>query len=166
MSIDYSSHPLVLGNTYDDQDVEFQLVNPISDFTSGLLLVTVNDLTTNELLHEAMMPKKYLLDLILGKATDNSFSHGKVVERSSYAHLKNRPQILDKTIAQTCNAHQRDAFKQAGVNLQSQEAYEMAVKGLVKPLKEQTGCAIIYGIGQVCHQHLLLLDRTIYCPDY
>ena len=142
--IDYSSHPLVLGDVYEDQDIEFQLVNSVSDFTSGLLLVTVNDIITNEMLHDAMLPKQYVLDLTLGKATDNSFCHGKVLERSTFAHLKNRPQILEKAMAQICSAHQRDAFKQAGVNLQSQEAYDMAVKGLVRPVKEQAGCAIIY----------------------
>eukprot|EP00093_Oithona_nana_P010964 10964.XXX_314233_311586_1 [CDS] Oithona nana genome sequencing. len=92
------------------------------------------------------MPKQYILRLILGKATTNSFSHGKVLEKSSFAHLKNRPQILEKTLAQVRSAHQRDAFKQAGVNIQSQEAYELAVKGLVKPTSEREGYTIVYGL--------------------
>ena len=145
--IDYSSHPLVLGDTFEDQDVAFQLINEMSDFSSGLTLVTVNDLPSTELLHESIMPKQYILSLILGKATDNSFSHGKVVEKSTFNHLRNRPQVLERTLAQIRSAHQRDAFKQAGVNLQSQEAYRLAVKGLVKPTSsEHAGYTIVYGL--------------------
>ena len=62
--IDYSSHPLVLGDTFGDQDMEFQLVNEVGDFSSGLVLVTVNDLPSTRLLHEAVMPKQYILSLI------------------------------------------------------------------------------------------------------
>ena len=131
--IDYSSHPLVLGDAFDDRDIEFQLVNDLTDFSSGLVLVTINDLACNEMLHDSILPKQYILSLIMGQATDNSFSHGKIVEKSSYAHLKKRPQLIEKTIAQICSSHQRDAFRQAGVNLQSQEAYAMAAKGLVRP---------------------------------
>ena len=144
--LDYSSHPLVLGDTFGDQDVELQIVNAVSDFSSGLVLVTVNDLPSTQILQDAILPKQYILSLILGRATNNSLSHGKVLEKSSFAHLKNRPQILEKTLAQVRSAHQRDAFKQAGVNIQSQEAYELAVKGLVKPTSEQEGYTIVYGL--------------------
>ena len=144
--LDYSSHPLVLGDTFGDQDVELQIVNAVSDFSSGLVLVTVNDLPSTQILQDAILPKQYILSLILGRATNNSLSHGKVLEKSSFAHLKNRPQILEKTLAQVRSAHQRDAFKQAGVNMQSQEAYELAVKGLVKPTSEQEGYTIVYGL--------------------
>ena len=144
--LDYSSHPLVLGDTFGDQDVELQIVNAASDFSSGLVLVTVNDLPSTQILQDAILPKQYILSLILGRATNNSLSHGKVLEKSSFGHLKNRPQILEKTLAQVRSAHQRDAFKQAGVNMQSQEAYELAVKGLVKPTSEQEGYTIVYGL--------------------
>ena len=93
-----------------------------------------------------------ILDIELGKATDNSFSHGKVLEKSTYEHLKGRPQILDKLLSSIRSTHQRDAFKQAGVSLQSQQAYELAVKGLIRPLKEHSGYTLIYGLDCVIYK--------------
>ena len=74
------------------------------------------------------MLRQYLLKIELGKATDNSFSHGKVLEKSTYEHLKGRRQILEKSLAQIRSSHQRTAFNQAGVNMQSKQAYNLAVK--------------------------------------
>ena len=74
------------------------------------------------------MLRQYLLKIELGKATDNSFSHGMVREKSTYEHLKGRRQIIEKQLAQIRSSHQRDAFKQSGVHLQSKEAYNLAVK--------------------------------------
>ena len=87
-----------------------------------------------------------------------SFADGKVLEKSTYHHIKGRPQILDKVLANIRSNHQRDAFKQAGVNLQSQKAYEMAVKGLVRPMKEHVGYTLIYGLNCILFEppHLTL----------
>ena len=65
---------------------------------------------------------------------------------------------MDKVLANIRSNHQRDAFKQAGVNLQSQKAYEMAVKGLVRPMKEHVGYTLIYGLNCILFEppHLTL----------
>ena len=122
------SHPYVLGDVYSDHDIIFQAVNDLNDFTSGLSLVTVNDLEGFDEIRNNVVLRQYLLKIELGKATDNSFSHGKVLEKSTFEHLKGKRQIIEKQLAQIRSSHQRDAFKQAGINLQSKEAYDLAVK--------------------------------------
>ena len=91
---------------------------------------------------------RYLLNIELGKAIDTSFCHGKIREKSTYEHLKGQP-LLDKALASIRSSHQRDAFRQAGVHLQSQLAYQMAVKCLIRPVQEHKGACLIYGLNCV-----------------
>jgi hypothetical protein len=147
--IDYSNHPLVLGDRFHDDDLEFEEVNQLNIWTSGLSLITVNDSEIQEKIKNLVLPRQYLLKAELGIATDNSYKSGKVVEKSTFEHLISRPQILDKALAGIRSSHQRDAFRQAGVNLQSQEAYELAVQGLVRPQAEHEGYPLIYGLNCV-----------------
>ena len=124
----FSSHPYVLGDVYSDEDIVFQGINSLNDFTSGISLVAVNANEDFEEIQNSIVLRQYLLKIELGKATDNSFSHGKILEKSTYEHLKGRRQILEKQLAAIRSSHQRDAFKQAGVHIQSKKAYELAVK--------------------------------------
>jgi len=144
--IDYSSHPFVLGDVYSDDDIVFQAVNNLNDFTSGISLVAVNANEDFEEIKNSVVLRQYLLKIELGKATDNSFSHGKVLEKSTYDHLKGRRSLIEKRLAQIRSSHQKTAFKQAGVHMQSKQAYNLAVKGLVRPIKEHEGYALIYGL--------------------
>ena len=144
--IDYASHPHVLGDAFDNQDFIFEPINELNEFTSGLCLITVNAPEIYQAFKDQVLLRQYLLHMELGKATDNSFSHGKVLEKSTFQHLINRPQILEKQLAKIVSSHQRDAFFQAGVSLRSKEAYNLAVKGLVRPIKEHAGYTLIYGL--------------------
>ena len=144
--VDYSSHPLVLGDAYEDEDFLFQPVNNISEFSSGLSIISVNAPKIHEEFTNQVFLKQYFLKMELGKATDNGFYFGKMIEKSTYDHLKKRPQILEKRLAKIRSSYQRDAFRQAGVQLKSKEAYQLAVKGLVRPIKEHEGYALMYGL--------------------
>ena len=93
------------------------------------------------------MLRQYLLKIELGKATDNSFSHGKVLEKSTFEHLKGKRQILEKHLAQIRSSHQRDAFKQAGIHLQSKEAYDLAVKAQWKISTDVYIFLLIFNVG-------------------
>ena len=124
----YFSHPYVLGDVYSDEDIVFQAINNLNDFTSGISLVAVNANEDFEEILNSIVLRQYLLKIELGKATDNSFSHGKVLEKSTYGHLKGRRSLIEKRLAQIRSSHQRTAFKQAGVHMQSKQAYNLAVK--------------------------------------
>lgn len=144
--IDYSSHPLVLGDGYDQEDLYFNAVNDLDEFTSGLSLVSINCDETFEKIKSSVFLRQYMLDIEFGKATSNSFSSGRLKEKSSFEHLVGKPQILEKNLAKIRSSHQRDAFKQCGVGLKSKEAYDLAVKGLVKPQEEHEGFTLLYGL--------------------
>lgn len=144
--IDYSSHPYVLGDAISNEDIIFEKVNDIGYHTSGLSLVAINASDIRQAVKQTVLPKQYNLIMELGKATDNSFCTGKVLEKSTYSHLKGRPQLLEKVLSMIRSNHQKEAFRQAGVSLQSQEAYEMAVSGVVLPTKEHPGYTLIYSI--------------------
>ena len=144
--VNYSSHPYVLGDGFTDDDVIFEPVNNLSEFTSGLVLVGVNDPEIREQIRTLVLPRQYIMQIELGIATDNGFKDGKVVERSTWTHLKSRPQLLEKNLAQIRSSHQRDAFRQAGVNLRSKQAYQLAVQGLVRPTREHQGATLLYGL--------------------
>lgn len=150
--IDYSSHPNVLGDGYDTHDIELDAINDLSEFSSGLSVISINapDLAKN--IREDIPLRQYLLQAEVGKATDNSLCFGKVLQKSTWSHLKGRPQLLEKLLANIRSSHQRDAFRQAGVNLRSSEAYQLALKGLVKPTKEHPGATLIYGLECVTYQ--------------
>jgi len=64
-----------------------------------------------------------------------SFVDGKLVEKATFDHLIGRPQVLDRTLASIRASHQRSSFLCNKVNLQSQEAYELAAKGPIRPDK-------------------------------
>ena len=75
--------------------------------------------------------------------------------------MKGRPQILEKVLASIRSSHQRDAFRQAGVHLQSQQAYQMAFKGLIRPVQEHKGACLIYGLNSVlCKPPFITLRVT------
>ncbi len=147
--IDYSSHPLVLGSLFEDEDLITNKVNSPSEHQSGLLLFTVNDGDHCDVIKDFRLLRQYRIEAEFGKATDTSFHWGKVIEKSTYDHVKGRPQVLEHFLATIRSCHQRDAFKQAGVRLTSQEAYEMAVKGLVRPHENFESGSLIYGLDLV-----------------
>ncbi|XP_042913003.1 pseudouridylate synthase TRUB2, mitochondrial-like [Parasteatoda tepidariorum] len=57
---------------------------------------------------------------------------GKIVERSTYSHI--RQGGIDRLLSSIQFTHQALAYRYSGVDIQSQEAYELASKGLVRPI--------------------------------
>ena len=62
--IDYSSHPYVLGDTFFDEDIEFEPINDPGTFTSGICMVALNDPEIREHLHNLILPRQYLLGMV------------------------------------------------------------------------------------------------------
>ncbi|XP_052789334.1 pseudouridylate synthase TRUB2, mitochondrial-like [Mya arenaria] len=78
-----------------------------------------------------------------GYATDNFFHDGKFIERSTYGHVTQGK--LDKVCSAAQTSHQRLMFTYAGVDPQSQDAYELASRGIVRPSSLDTP-PILYGV--------------------
>lgn len=108
-------------------------------------------------------PSTFRLVAELGRSTDTGFVDGKTLEKSVNPHLS-QPKLA-KAMAAIASSHQKQAFnlsrvnmlrqcpidvvsaisKCPQVNLQSQEAYELAAKGPVKPA-QTGGQAVIYSM--------------------
>ncbi|KRY18817.1 putative tRNA pseudouridine synthase 2 [Trichinella patagoniensis] len=106
--IDYSDHPLVIGiNSGCDLIAAMKRLRPLSE---------------------------YHITGMLGRATIDHSVQGKIVEKSTYKHVTctNLNRVLAKLTANNLKA----AFDSAGVDLQSQKAFELASQGLVRPRED------------------------------
>ena len=128
----YADHPLVVGPRYQMNDFKFAATSIMNRDTCGVMICGIN--YGNKLvqrLRDAKCTRFHRVKGLLGQATDNYFHTGKIVERSTHAHVK-RGQI-DKICSSMQSSHQRKMFELCGVDIQSQAAYELAVKGLLRP---------------------------------
>ena len=128
----YADHPLVVGPRYQMHDFKLAATSIMNRDTCGVVVCGINYGT--QLVHrirDAKCTRFYRVKGLLGQATDNYFHTGKIVERSTYAHVKRGH--VDKICSSMQSSHQRKMFELCGVDIQSQAAYELAVKGLLRP---------------------------------
>lgn len=128
----YADNVLVVGPRYQFEDIKITTASMLGTDSSGLMVLGINDGT--KLIHkmkQSSATKLYKVKGLLGEATDNYFITGKIVERSTYKHI--RHDIIDKISASFQSAHQKKMFEFSGVDMQSQAAYELALKGPIRP---------------------------------
>lgn len=78
----------------------------------------------------------------LGKATEDNFEGSRVTNRSAYRHVTAGK--LQALVASLQATYQRQMFDMSGLDMQSQAAYELASKGLIRP--KNTNDMVIYAI--------------------
>lgn len=82
-----------------------------------------------------------------GTATETCFGGGKVLARATYGHVTaGKVQALVASMQAT---YQRQMFALSGIDIQSQTAYELACKGLIRP--KEISMPMIYGIRATGH---------------
>lgn len=86
--------------------------------------------------------RSYHVSGTFGTATENNFRDTKVVARSTYNHVW--PDRIASLLASMQASHQKKMFELAGVDIQSQSAYDMAVRGLIRPATNEI--PVIYGV--------------------
>ncbi|ESO83872.1 hypothetical protein LOTGIDRAFT_222302 [Lottia gigantea] len=142
--IDVSENRLVLGRRYIESDIELFPVAPLQKHSSGVIVMgvgrAVGMLPT---IARAKYMRVYHIRGRFGWATDNFSPKGKIIERTSFSHIT-KPK-LDKICAVVQSNHMKLMFKYAGVKDGSQEAYELASKGLIRPESKDTP-PVIYGV--------------------
>ena len=143
-AVDYATHPLVLGKGFLKDDINVKIVNALQPRESGLCLFTINDPVSCYRIRAQKYPQTIRVEGVFGKMTDTKFEDGKILQKSTFAHLINRPQRLGSLLHSIQSAHQNEAFKYLKVSLQSQEAYEIACRGPVRP--ETLSDGLIYSI--------------------
>ncbi|XP_025829327.1 mitochondrial mRNA pseudouridine synthase Trub2 [Agrilus planipennis] len=134
---------LVVGPRYQFGDVSCSWSSYLGPNTSGVLLLGINDGTkAAKIIRENRLARTYKVRGILGEATDTYFKDGKVVERSTFRFIK--LSHIEKLLTSMQAAHQKKMFELCGVDNQSQAAYELAIRGLIRPASSKI--PVLYGI--------------------
>ncbi|XP_056644810.1 pseudouridylate synthase TRUB2, mitochondrial [Diorhabda sublineata] len=142
-TVDLSYHPLVVGPRYLHEDLSVSWSNYLGWNTSGVLIFGLRAGTQfAKYIRENRSTRAYRISGTLGKATDNGFKSGKVVERSTWKFIKEFH--IQKFLSTMQASHQQKIFEMYGLDMQSQLAYELAVKGPIRPANSKI--PIIYGI--------------------
>ncbi|KAG5869616.1 hypothetical protein JTB14_031794 [Gonioctena quinquepunctata] len=140
---DLSVHPNVVGPKYLDEDLALSWSNYLGWNTSGVLIFGLRRGTqVAKYIRENRPTRAYRINGVLGLATDNGFKSGKPVERSTWKFIKQ--QHMDRILSAMQASHQKKMFELCGVDMQSQLAYELAVKGPIRPINSKI--PIIYGL--------------------
>lgn len=132
----YADDPLVVGPRYQESDFSFSSGNKLETDSCGVLICGINK--GNKLINkikESMTTRCYKLKGQLGYATDTYFKTGRIVEKATYKHVKRI--TIDKICASMQSSHQKKMFELCGVDIQSQTAYELASKGLIRPANKE-----------------------------
>lgn len=124
-------HPLVRGPAFTS--LKIGVGHRLDAQASGVLVLGVGrgrSLLTD--MYNAHLTKDYTVRGLLGKATDDFCEDGRLVEKTTYDHVTREK--LDRILALIQGAHQKALVTYSNLDLQSQEAYEMAVRGLIRPM--------------------------------
>ncbi|XP_018574955.1 mitochondrial mRNA pseudouridine synthase Trub2 [Anoplophora glabripennis] len=139
----YADHPLVVGPRYQEQDLPVSWSNYLGHNTSGVLIFGLRSGTRwAKFVRENLPTRAYRVKGVFGRATENGFKDGKVVERSTWRHI--RQWNLERLLSSMQAAHQKKMFEMCGVDMQSQLAYDLAIKGPIRPINSKI--PIIYGL--------------------
>ncbi|KAK2120382.1 Pseudouridylate synthase trub2, mitochondrial [Saguinus oedipus] len=85
-------------------------------------------------MYNAHLTKDYTVRGLLGKATDDFCEDGRLVEKTTYDHVTREK--LDRILAMIQGSHQKALVMYSNLDLKTQEAYEMAVRGLIRPMNK------------------------------
>ena len=96
---------------------------------SGVTPICINSPEESRKWQALSVPAVYRVTFELGKRTDTLFADGKTIEKSTYKHLERKETEVVNLLQRTQRNHQKMLFRHANVPLQSQAAYELAVKG-------------------------------------
>ncbi|CAG9772958.1 unnamed protein product [Ceutorhynchus assimilis] len=138
-----ADNPLVVGPRYQEQDLPVSWSNYLGYNTSGVLLFGVKSGTKQaKHIRENLPTRSYRVKGVLGQVTDNCYKTGKVIQKSTWKHVKR--ENMDKFLSAMQAAHQKKMFELCGVDMQSQAAYDLAIQGLIRPANSKI--PVIYGI--------------------
>ncbi|XP_050525373.1 pseudouridylate synthase TRUB2, mitochondrial [Daktulosphaira vitifoliae] len=139
----YADNILVVGPRYQSEDFKCIWATHLASRISGVIIMGINSGTKMVYQLDHNYPiRTYHLHGQLGLMTKNMFIDGKVVEKGRYDFIKR--ENVDKLMSTIQASSQKKMFELAGVDSQSQTAYELAEKGLIRPSTNKE--PLIYGI--------------------
>ncbi|KAM9305639.1 pseudouridylate synthase TRUB2, mitochondrial [Gastrophryne carolinensis] len=124
-------HVLVKGPAY--HNLKIGVGHRLDRQSSGVLVCGIGHgakfLTT---MYENHYTKDYTVCGTFGKATANFSDDGKVIEKTTFNHVSREK--FDRILAVIQGANQKALLLHSHVDLKSQEAYELAVQGQLRPM--------------------------------
>lgn len=133
-----ADHPLVCGPRYAESHFSIQLLNNPGWYSSGLVLGLIGSVPDAGRLVLNLRPlsRVYELKGELGFTTDDHTDEGKVIFKSTWKHVTR--DRFERILAKVEAAQRTGMFTLAGVDLRSEEAYQMAIKGMAPPKTKET----------------------------
>ncbi|XP_018495811.2 uncharacterized protein LOC100905731 [Galendromus occidentalis] len=137
-----ADHVLVAGPLYDKSDISIVPLSLPLYMSSGLCLLGLAPKRDMFKLKTTPLVSTYEMKCVLGIMTDDGTTNGRIRERSRYHHVHQA--IIERYLSSVQAGFQRQGFEYAGVDMDSQEAYELASKGLLRP--QQPTMPLIYAL--------------------
>ncbi|XP_014212382.1 mitochondrial mRNA pseudouridine synthase Trub2 [Copidosoma floridanum] len=132
----YADHPLVVGPRYLPDNFKMAFANKLPVEASGVMICGVNSGTAlTYKLKQACLTKFYRVKGILGQARVDNYITGSILEKATWKKVKRGN--IDRICAAVQAAHQKKMFENSGIDIQSQEAFDLAAKGLIRPADQQ-----------------------------
>lgn len=140
---DLSDNVLVAGPRYQTEDIKIRMSANHGRLTSGVLVVGINKgLTMAYRIQQNRPLRVYRVTGFLGKATETHFGDSRVIGKATVKHIGTEK--INRLLSSLQASHQKKMFELCGVDMQSQAAYDLAVKGTIRPTDKSQ--PMIYGI--------------------
>ncbi|KAJ6635561.1 Mitochondrial mRNA pseudouridine synthase Trub2 [Pseudolycoriella hygida] len=141
---DWSDHVLAAGQRHQICDFKFNSCH-LSRFSSGVLLVGLNGGTRQiHKIKSNRLIRVYHVTGELGKSTENNFPDSVIIARAHVSHIW--PDKMTSVLSSMQASHQKKMFEFCGVDIQSNAAFEIAKKGLIRPTNDSFPIPVLYGI--------------------
>ncbi|KFP69384.1 putative tRNA pseudouridine synthase 2, partial [Acanthisitta chloris] len=102
---------------------------------SGVFVLGIghgNKLLTD--LYNCHLTKVYTVAGLFGKATDDFSDTGKLIEKTTFDHITREK--LERILAVIQGTNHKALLMYSNIDMKSQEAYELAVRGLIRPMEK------------------------------
>ncbi|KAF8384606.1 hypothetical protein PRIPAC_73748, partial [Pristionchus pacificus] len=130
--IDYTHHPLVVGETFRTEDLRVEELHQLETASSGVCVFGVNDgVDQLEELRSQQWANQWRIECVLGRETHKHEIKGKVTRKEAFDHVNK--QKVKKLLTKVIGDYRRMSFELAEVEMQSSEAFQIASRGIPRP---------------------------------
>jgi tRNA U55 pseudouridine synthase TruB len=140
----FADHPLVVGQRYQEKDFSVAFANSLGWYSSGIVLGFIGKSAPKAIdFKNGQHLKVYEIKGKFGFGTDNFREDGKIIEKSGYKHVTHG--LIGRVVSKIQAIQQTQMFKTIGVDIRSEDAYQMAAKGMIRPGVRKTQ-PVVYDI--------------------
>ncbi|KAL7076541.1 hypothetical protein ACQ4LE_004337 [Meloidogyne hapla] len=130
--IDYSMHPLIVGEMFRPEEFYMEALNPLEPSSSGVCVFGLNDGCDRlDAIRSLAWINEYFIEAELGRGTNQNSIRGKVNARMEYDHVSQHR--LNTLLSLLRLQYKKASFEFANINMESQQAFELARCGAPRP---------------------------------